>query len=96
MAFYTLSVFQTAKCKTIQVSEDISLLQLQATSINSCSSFVEFAELLCKVLFQLAVESVLGLFAVRMLFSFFRFFAFYIPVRSVIFDKDTLKYRSSI
>lgn len=95
MAFYTLSVFQTTKCKTIQVSEDISLLQLQATSINRCSSFVEFAEL-CKVLFQLAVESVLGLFAVRMLFSFFRFFAFYIPARSVIFDKDMLKYRSSI
>lgn len=60
------------------------------------SSFVAFTKLLRKALLQLTVESVLGLFAVRMLFSFFRFFAFYVPARSVIFDKDTPKYRSSI
>lgn len=95
MAFYTLSVFQSTKCKTIQVSEDSSLLHFQATSINSYSSFVAFTKL-CKALLQLAVGNVLGLFAVRMLLSLFRIFAFYVLVRSAIFDKDTLKYRFNI
>lgn len=73
MAFYSLSVFQTPKCKTIQVSQDSNLLQLQATPVNSCSLFVAFTKL-WKALFQLAVESGLGLFAVTMFFRFFRFF----------------------